>query len=325
MNIETLSKLVHSYPNGGFYFDTSGQPEGYLISMNPSWLWLWRGEKVPIRPGNIIRVQKNITTEIFQFQFKCNAETKDFYFIPYEEGENMTIEALSKLVYRSQKGHFYFNVQGQQEKYRFAVTRPKSGKSAKWQEERVQLHSSDVIQIETIKTGESQQFQFKYNKETKNYYFLKQGGNMIFCNQELESNGNGQIWSAKNGATRRTLVVISKIPFSGNVIQGKLGFLQKGNHAFIFINEGESRENYGLFLNSSYGYTLLEGEEIFGDSSAGGYGNSCSRFGIYRIGALIKAHTYKNRHTPSFSRLTETGWVSENIEDVYAQDIQDIE
>ena len=232
----------------------------------------------------------------------------------------MNSETLSKLVYRSQKGHFYFDVRGKQEKYRFAVTRPHSGKSAKWQEERVQLHSSDVIQIETIETGESQQFQFKFNNETKDFYFFSQEENMIFCNQEL--NGNGQIWSAKNGATRRTLVVISKIPFSGNVIPGKLGFLQKGNHAFIFINEGESKEKFGLFLNSSYGYTLIEGEEIFGDSSAGGYGNSCSQFGIYKIGALIKVHTYKNRNTASYFRLTNEGWISENIEDVYADEIQ---
>jgi len=133
----------------------------------------------------------------------------------------------------------------------------------------------------------------------------------IYSNIELSLDQQGEIWSASNGATRRTLVVINKINEQpGNYFRAKLGTLDKGNHSFIFINEEERNDErvLGLFLNYEYGYQVLEGNELFTNYSLGGYGNSCSQFGIYEVGTLLEVNTYKNRNTPSYYRLTESGW-----------------
>ncbi len=118
----------------------------------------------------------------------------------------------------------------------------------------------------------------------------------IYSNIELSLDQQGEIWSASNGATRRTLVVINKINEQpGIYFRAKLGTLDKGNHSFIFINEEKDNDErvLGLFLNSDYGYQVLEGKELFSNYSSGGYGNSCSQFGIYELGSLLEINTYK--------------------------------
>jgi len=124
---------------------------------------------------------------------------------------------------------------------------------------------------------------------------------------------NEVVWSACNGATRRELKVINKIKKAGeqiNCVNCQLGFLDRRNHSFIFMNEPKPEDNriLGLFLNNSYSYDLVEGKEIYSNYSAGGYGNSCSSFGIYEVGTLLKVHTYKNRNAPSYYKLTADGW-----------------
>jgi len=103
-----------------------------------------------------------------------------------------------------------------------------------------------------------------------------------------------------------------------------LGFLEKGNHAFIFLNAANAAEkrSFGIFLNDTYGYTCLEGEEIFSAESIGGPGNSASKFGIYAVGTLIKEHTYKNRREARYWRLELTGWKEVAIEEsIFEQEI----
>lgn len=149
----------------------------------------------------------------------------------------------------------------------------------------------------------------------------------IYSNIELSLDQQGEIWSASNGATRRTLVVINKINEQpGNYFRAKLGTLDKGNHSFIFINEekGTDERILGLFLNSAYAYQVLEGKELFTNYSSGGYGNSCSQFGIYEVGTLLEVNTYKNRKTPLYYRLTKNGWVDVPIHEVSASEIEEV-
>lgn len=151
----------------------------------------------------------------------------------------------------------------------------------------------------------------------------------VFCNSRLDLSKEGQVWSASNGATRRTLVVINKINGSDQAVcfNAQVGFLDKGNHSFIFINPAREGDNrvFGLFLNSDYAYQVLEGKEVFTNYSQGGYGNSCSQFGIYEVGALLEVNTYKNRQTPSYYRLTVNGWINIKPYEVeQGKDIQEV-
>ncbi len=131
---------------------------------------------------------------------------------------------------------------------------------------------------------------------------------MVYFNIKLPA--KERAWSAKNGATRRELIVVNKI---GVEIESgadcRIGKLDKGNHSFLFINPGHDDRVLGVFLCGEYGYTVKEGEELWTSSSIGGYGNSESRIGIYGMGTLIYTHTYKNRQTGTYYRLTELGWV----------------
>lgn len=150
----------------------------------------------------------------------------------------------------------------------------------------------------------------------------------IYSNIELSLDQQGEIWSASNGATRRTLIVINKINEEpGNYFRAKLGTLNKGNHSFIFINDENGNDDeriLGLFLNSDYAYQVLEGKELFTNYSSGGYGNSCSQFGIYEVGTLLEVNTYKNRNTPSYYRLTESGWIDVPVHEVNPSEIEEV-
>jgi hypothetical protein len=150
----------------------------------------------------------------------------------------------------------------------------------------------------------------------------------IYSNIELSLDQQGEIWSASNGATRRKLVIINNITDQpGNYFRAKLGTLDKGNHSFIFINKENGNDDervLGIFLNSSYAYQVLEGKELFTNCSSGGYGNSCSQFGIYEIGTLLEVNTYKNRNTPSYYRLTENGWIDVPVHEVNLSEIEEV-
>ena len=214
-----------------------------------------------------------------------------------------------------------------------------------------------------------------------------------------------KVWAAKNGATKRTLIVVSKIGNVGktDIIRAKVGYLDKGSHSFIFLNpeDGYKKdEMIGIFLCSEYGYrivnsseltTLPEGfifvdkkiykvnkkndytrpnvywaggilrdyytgandlhsnseinyerghfldspfvfyeykwikGELFSNSSVGGYGNSESKFGIYSVGAILAANSYKSRQGETFWELTPGGWLNKGKDVPVGEDGDEIQ
>lgn len=145
---------------------------------------------------------------------------------------------------------------------------------------------------------------------------------MIWFNKKLPA--CERAWSAKNGATRRELVVINKLGREieeDSGVDARIGKLDKGNHSFLFINPGHDDRVLGVFLCSEYGYTVRKGVEIWTSNSVGGYGNSESRIGIYEVGALIYTHTYKYRRTGQYYRLTENGWVIVPTHEIEGEEI----
>ena len=142
----------------------------------------------------------------------------------------------------------------------------------------------------------------------------------LFTNQEIQAAGktreSQKVWFAQNGATRRALVLINTTIQEGKILKVDIGTLDKGNHSFIFLNpENKSDPNriVGLFLNKSYGYTVVEehsprNAEIYASSSIGGYGNSESKFGLYQVGTILAVHSYKHRQGDTYWKLTESGW-----------------
>lgn len=141
----------------------------------------------------------------------------------------------------------------------------------------------------------------------------------IFCNTTLKS---GEKRELQNGATRRTLVLINK---SGRDIEANisfnadLGFLNKGNHSFVFINPPKKKDDRTLFIIMNNGYRLHfhRGTPIFHEISEGGYGNSKSTLAVLPIGTILEYESYKNRNTPNFDELTETGIIEIPPEDAY--------
>jgi len=138
----------------------------------------------------------------------------------------------------------------------------------------------------------------------------------IFLNIKLKENEmyKSKIWSAKNGATRRELVVIINDKDFPNGISGKdlnkgfigrLGWLDKGNHSFIFINKDKNnsdKNSYGIFLNSEYSFKVTPEENvIYSNSSVGGYGNSESKFAIIKPNTVIEEFTYKYRRPSNYT------------------------
>jgi hypothetical protein len=120
-----------------------------------------------------------------------------------------------------------------------------------------------------------------------------------------------RIWTAKNGATRRELVLVNKLGDIGKTksVVSKVGFIKKGNTSFIYLNPSEKTDKtIGIFLCESYGYTLKKGEEIFVSSSYGGYGNSESKFGIYELGTILEVHSYKHRRGDNYYELRSSDW-----------------
>lgn len=152
---------------------------------------------------------------------------------------------------------------------------------------------------------------------------------MVFTNFNLRA---GETAELKNGATRTTLVVVNK---TGKEIKANepftalVGFLKKGNHAFVFLNEGVSENDLFIFLDSGYGVTLhtTDDKVKFFAVSTGGYGNSESTLAVLKSDVLIECHSYKNRQQSDFLRTaTEKGFVKVRHEDaileLFAPEVQ---
>jgi len=151
----------------------------------------------------------------------------------------------------------------------------------------------------------------------------------IFFNQTISLSKEGlTVWSAMNGATRRSLRLICNLPTCDSTetisVEAQLGTVEEDNRSVIFLNPPKPGDDrvLGLFLNDTYGYSVVEGDELFSGTSTGGYGNSSSQFGIYKIGTMLKCHTYKNRRTPTFYRLGSDGWVK--VENYFENTIKEI-
>ena len=130
--------------------------------------------------------------------------------------------------------------------------------------------------------------------------------------------GTGRVWNAKNGATRRELVFIVnekdfpediEVPEDHPVI-GKVGFLDKGNHSFVFLNKSEKDDTViGIFKNADEGDIIFPKDKvIFQAESHGGYGGRWSTLAVVKEGAFVEVTTYKNRRPSTYYRLTPNGW-----------------
>lgn len=135
----------------------------------------------------------------------------------------------------------------------------------------------------------------------------------IYFNLELDFSIE-QTWAAANGATRRVLRLINKTAAESNTsqINGDISYLDKDRVSFIFINPARKEDDkiVGVFLCNTYGYDVVSGRELYSNSSIGGPGNSCSKFGIYELGTVIEEFSYKNRMPSAFYKLTGSGWVN---------------
>ena len=143
-----------------------------------------------------------------------------------------------------------------------------------------------------------------------------------------EHYGQDVVWRQKNGATRKELLVVNKLGVNipqNMPVQCSLGTLEKNKKAYLFINKNaQDNRVFGVFLNSYCGFTLKDGEAVFEADSTGGYGNSQSKMGVYKVGALVAVHSYKNRGGDVFYRLTEKGWVEISDMEMFEQEIQEI-
>jgi len=133
----------------------------------------------------------------------------------------------------------------------------------------------------------------------------------IYLNRKLNFNTE-QVWEACNGATRTRLVLVNKLGNVGETfsVEASLSTYEKGKHCFIFLNPPKPGDNrvLGIFLCKEYGYKVIKGEELYSASSYGGPGNSESKFGIYTLGTILAAHSYKHRQGDSYYELKPDGW-----------------
>jgi hypothetical protein len=141
------------------------------------------------------------------------------------------------------------------------------------------------------------------------------------------------IWKAQNGSTKRTLVVIANglaNQFSlredevtanlvnGNHIRCSFGYLEKGNHSFIYLNKpspNEYHKVFGLFLNNEYGYSLYKGKTFFEGSSVGSRTEE-SKFGLYSVGTVLEVFGHNHTSSKFYELRKDNGWVEISQEDV---------
>jgi len=138
---------------------------------------------------------------------------------------------------------------------------------------------------------------------------------VIYVSEKVMSNSNGGLWYSNNGRTRQHLIFRLGRDFvwdsdkATSELRGELSPFTKGKHTYLFLNKARKKNRVlGVFLCSSYGYTVVKGKELFTDISVGGYGNSESRFGVYEVGTVIEKHTYKNRTPATYYELKNNGW-----------------
>lgn len=137
----------------------------------------------------------------------------------------------------------------------------------------------------------------------------------VYFNETINLDDGEQVWSAKNGAKRRTLVLINKTGVKGrvNCLEAQVSVFEKGNHSFIFLNPPKAEDNRikGIYLNSYCGYDVVYPKDYkppFEACSVGGPGNKMSQFGVYDVGVIIKEYSYKHRAGETYYKLTESGW-----------------
>lgn len=152
----------------------------------------------------------------------------------------------------------------------------------------------------------------------------------VFFNFKLPS--KERAWEANNGATRRTLVIVNKmcreIP-SRELVDCRLGFLNKGNHSFVFVfdNPGKPGDDrvMGVFMDRGYGLRVHRGKEVFSACSTGGPQNSESTFGIYEAGTILALDSYASRQGESFVKLDPVkGWIDVPMEEIFADDVNEV-
>ena len=125
---------------------------------------------------------------------------------------------------------------------------------------------------------------------------------MWTLNKDIDIDGKIEL---QNGATRTTLLVLNK---SGQKItanrpfEAEVGFLDKGNHRFFFINKPHrccTGHKY-IFVDAGYGVDILNKPPIKKASSIGGYGNSESTVAVLEEGTILYCHSYKDRQTGTY-------------------------
>lgn len=150
----------------------------------------------------------------------------------------------------------------------------------------------------------------------------------IFVNRDICKDDKKEL---KNGATKRTLVVINKTGQDikdNEAFEGVVGTLNKGNHSFVFLNkptEKSRKNNRTIFvlIDGNYGVKIKDENKIkFINTSVGGQGNSKSTIAVIEGETLIENYSYKNRSSSWYRKTDlEKGFVEIPIEDVITSGI----
>lgn len=160
----------------------------------------------------------------------------------------------------------------------------------------------------------------------------KKCNKLLYINVDLPAtnpDGNSShvdaVWEQQSAKKQRSLVVankLAKVLPANTPVKCLLGWLTKGNHAFVYLNqpdESEPDKTNGLFLSDKFdyvvvnndnkhNYTIFERGSLMNGTSAEdledfqGY----KRFGLYKLGAKIKVDT--DEDTDTIYELTLTGW-----------------
>lgn len=136
---------------------------------------------------------------------------------------------------------------------------------------------------------------------------------MIYFNIPLIFDKTGDVWIAENG--EKKLIVANKTNFVGftNKINGRPFYKEKGSESYIFLEDSEDSNTYGVFLNRGYGYRCLNREETKIFESFCELGSLVFKFGIYKVGAFILEHNVKKRYGDFVWVLEDRGWICKGL------------
>jgi hypothetical protein len=141
---------------------------------------------------------------------------------------------------------------------------------------------------------------------------------MVYCNCNLNA---GDSLTLRNGATRRSLVLVNKTGADIHADTGfdaRVGVLHKGNHFFVFLNVGKTEEDRYILVDDGYGVSIHEKDPIDIDTSTGGPGNSESTLAVLSRGTLIERNSYKNRRGSTFLLCGSNGFEKVPLADAWA-------